>query len=140
MTQERIFVVRSLDGSTPIVRKGLNTLKGDSQPKIILQKEDLIEFSVSKPEYALFVIGILSPTSVIKERIGGVEYEVKERAPVWIEGVISCTNKNCITAQPRETARPKFKVVSLIPSKVQCYYCGRYVDQNMLSSDLVGKT
>jgi len=52
----------------------------------------------------------------------------KERVhiPEYFEGIIKCSNPNCISNQDRETAKPKFKVVSDDPLILRCIYCERH--------------
>lgn len=134
--EERRFVVKAPHEVTTKVRRALSSLTNGHGVKITLEKDDLIEFSSSSPSYAIFEIRVLSPSSVLRETRSGMEQDVPNDLPEWVEGILSCQNKNCITAQPKEPAMPKFKVVSIYPPKVQCYYCGRYVDQSSLEAQL----
>ncbi len=54
----------------------------------------------------------------------------------WFEGIIQCSNKNCVTAQSKEPVRRRFKIVRLEPVTIQCYYCGRYVNRDELLAQL----
>ncbi len=54
----------------------------------------------------------------------------------WFLGIVRCPNKNCITFQQREPAEPKFRLVRAEPITVQCYYCGRYIEENLVISQI----
>jgi aspartate carbamoyltransferase regulatory subunit len=136
MLETRSFVVKLPVEKTASIRRALDLLTDAHSVKIELEKDDVIEFSSSSPEYALLKIRLLSPTAVVRERKNGMEKEVSENLPEWIEGMIKCPNKNCITAQPKEPTKPKFKVLSTRPPKLQCFYCGRYVGLESLFSQL----
>ncbi len=136
MVEERNFVVKSPQDTTSVIRRALNSLTGNNSVIITLEKDDRIEFSASFPAYAMLKIKILSPTSVIREKKNGMEQEVSDDLPDWVEGILSCPNKNCITSQPKEPTKPKFKIASINPAKLQCYYCGRYVDPTVLVAQL----
>jgi aspartate carbamoyltransferase regulatory subunit len=136
MQKSRNFVVKLPPETTPSVRRALNGLTGTNSVKINFEKDNVIEFSSTSPAYALLKISVLSPTAVVRERKSGMEKEVSDSFPEWIDGMVTCSNKNCITSQPKEPTKPRFKVVSIRPPKIQCYYCGRYVDQVALVSQL----
>jgi len=56
-----------------------------------------------------------------------VTEKMKVRLPDEIEGIVRCTNPNCISRQPREPITPSFKVISRNPTLLVCKYCGTYV-------------
>ncbi|MDH2900313.1 MAG: hypothetical protein PXY39_05030 [archaeon] len=136
MQETKSFVVKLPPEGAPSIRRSLNALTNVHSVKIELEKGDVIEFSSTSPSYALLKIAVLSPTAVIRERKNGMEKEVPDIFPELIEGIVTCSNKNCITAQPKEPTKPKFKVVSIKPPKIQCFYCGRYIEQASLISQL----
>jgi aspartate carbamoyltransferase regulatory subunit len=136
MPQIRTFVLKLPPDLTPTIRRALNTLPDPYSVKIDLEKDDTIEFSGSSPSYALLKISLLSPSAVIRERKSGMDQEVLDPFPDWIEDTFTCSNKNCITGQPKEPTKPKFQIISVYPPKIQCYYCGRYIDQAALASQL----
>jgi aspartate carbamoyltransferase regulatory subunit len=137
MPEIRNFVVKLPKEKTATIRKALSKLTGAHSIKVETEQNGMIEFSTNFPEYALFEIGLLSPTAVITEKKNGMESELHESLPIWIEeGIVTCPNKNCITAQPKEPTKPRFKVISTKPPKVQCFYCGRYIDPAVLVSQL----
>lgn len=97
-----------------------------------------IEFTSNDSEKLLVKIRLASPGSLIEERKSGATETIPE-VPVgtWIEGrVVACPNKNCVTVQPKEPTKPKFRIVSWNPVTLQCYYCGRYIDQDTIGQQL----
>ena len=136
MQGTKSFVVKLPPEGATTIRRSLNALTNVHSVKIELEKGDLIEFSSTSPAYALLKIAVLSPTAVIRERKNGMEKEVPDIFPELIEGIVMCSNKNCITVQPKEPTNPRFKVVSIKPPKIQCFYCGRYIEQSSLVSQL----
>jgi aspartate carbamoyltransferase regulatory subunit len=58
------------------------------------------------------------------------EYEVAEKhyvqLPDMVEGIVRCSNPNCITNQA-EPVKSAFKVVSKDPPRLQCGYCDRVI-------------
>lgn len=135
--QQRNFVLKAPHDKMPMIRRALNSLTNDNGVAITFEKDDFMEFSSASPAYAMFKIKILSPSSVLREQKNGMEVDIPDKFPEWIENMLSCPNRNCITAQPKEPTRPKFRTVSINPPKIQCYYCGRYVDQSSLEGQLV---
>ncbi len=134
--QQRTFVLKAPHNKMPTIRRALNSLSNENQVAITLEKDDFMEFTSASPAYAMFKIKILSPSSVLRERKNGMEMDIPDKIFEWIEDMLSCPNKNCITAQPKEPTTPKFRVVSISPPKIQCYYCGRYIDQSSLEAQL----
>lgn len=47
-----------------------------------------------------------------------------------IVGILRCSNPNCITNQPNEPVRSKFKIVSKENLLLRCFYCTRYLEGN----------
>jgi aspartate carbamoyltransferase regulatory subunit len=138
MSETRNFVVKKLPiDKTSTVSRVLKKLAGAHALKIAAEMEDEIEFTANDPRYAFFEISVIAPSAVIKERKDGIESDVSEDLPIWIEGLLGCSNRNCITAQPKEPTKAKFKVITARPPKVQCFYCGRYVDSAYLISKLI---
>lgn len=56
------------------------------------------------------------------------DYEVVEKRkavpPRLVEGIFRCKNPNCVTNQPNEPVKPKFRTMSYEPLKLVCEYCG----------------
>jgi aspartate carbamoyltransferase regulatory subunit len=70
-------------------------------------------------------IALIAPTATINIV---KDYQVVEKRKVQlpdiIEGIIRCVNPSCITRQRREPIKPRFKVISRNPLRIQCIYCG----------------
>ena len=73
------------------------------------------------------MIALIAPTATINI-VRDYVLVKKERVkiPELIEGIIKCSNPNCISNQDRETAVPKFRLVSEEPLILRCEYCERY--------------
>ncbi len=67
------------------------------------------------------------------------EYKVVEKRkveiPDIIEGIIKCSNYNCITNY--ENIRTKFIVEKKNPIRVRCYYCERVMYENEILNNLI---
>jgi aspartate carbamoyltransferase regulatory subunit len=134
----RNFVVSLPAGGTASVLRSLKSATDYVNAKVDWKKGDVLEFSSSAPDFVLLKIKLIYPSAVIKEKIQGKEQIVSNGLPTeWIEGIVSCPNKNCVTAQPKEPSKPRFKIVSSNPPTLQCYYCGRYMDHVAILAQLV---
>jgi len=73
------------------------------------------------------MIALIAPTATINI-VRDYVLVKKERVkiPELIEGIIKCSNPNCISNQDRETAVPRFRLVSEEPLILRCEYCERY--------------
>ena len=56
-----------------------------------------------------------------------VKKKTKVRLPERIEGIVRCTNPNCISNKPGEPLLPSFTVSSRAPPLLTCGYCGTYI-------------
>ena len=82
--------------------------------------------TLSKEEFNK--IAIISPDatiSIIKHY--HVKEKVKVSVPDSIEGVIRCSNPNCITNH--EQVLQRFKVTSKAPLRVMCTFCERWMEK-----------
>jgi aspartate carbamoyltransferase regulatory subunit len=70
-------------------------------------------------------IALIAPTATINI-VRNYEVVEKRRVqlPDVIEGIIRCVNPSCITRQKREPIKPRFRVISKSPLRLQCVYCG----------------
>lgn len=76
------------------------------------------------------IIALIAPHATINIiRNYRVVRKEKVSIPDRIEDIIKCSNPNCISNQDRETAVPRFKVVSKDPLLLRCRYCERYTDR-----------
>jgi len=79
--------------------------------------------SLTKEE--LNLVSLAAPTATINiVRNYEVTSKFKVTIPDAIEGLIKCKNPRCITNQPREPVKSRFKVISKDPVKLVCEYCG----------------
>lgn len=73
------------------------------------------------------MIALIAPTATINiVRDYVVVKKERVKIPEVIEGIIKCSNPNCISNQDRETAIPKFRLVSNEPLILRCEYCERH--------------
>ena len=73
------------------------------------------------------MIALIAPTATINiVRDYVVVRKERVKVPEVFEGIIKCSNPNCISNQARETAKPKFRLVSNEPLILRCEYCERY--------------
>lgn len=135
--EKRTFSIQLPGGATGSVLRSLKESSNSATAKIDWTKGDLLEFSSSNPEMALLRMKLIFPDARIIERKNGKDFPYENKIPKdWIDGLLSCSNKNCITAQQKEPVRPKFKIISSDPVTVQCFYCGRYMDHSAVLSEL----
>jgi len=59
-----------------------------------------------------------------------VTKKIKVKLPEKIEGILKCTNPNCISNAPREPITPSFRLVSRTPTLLICGYCGTYISHD----------
>lgn len=83
-------------------------------------------------------IALVAPEATINTvRKYRVEKKVKVRLPDKIEGILMCTNPNCISNKPREPVMPSFKVLSRTPTLLICEYCGNYISHDEVVAQYV---
>ncbi len=116
----RILGIRGDEGFRIAVVMNVESRKLGRKDIVKIEGRELVSEEVS-------IIALIAPTATINI-IRNYEVVHKERVklPDTIEGIVRCSNPNCITNQPRESARPKFRVVSRDPLLLQCTYCERY--------------
>lgn len=74
-------------------------------------------------------IALISPSATINIiREQEVIDKKKVRIPEFIEGVLECTNPNCITRS--EEIRSRFLVEGRKPLKLRCVYCERIMEES----------
>lgn len=82
-------------------------------------------------------IALIAPTATINIiRDYEVYKKLKVEIPEVIEEILKCGNPTCITNQPREPVKPRFKLVCRAPVKLQCVYCGRYIERGEIEKQL----
>ena len=82
---------------------------------IELSKEDVNKISLISPNATI---------NIIKD--GVVVRKFKVEIPDTIEGILKCTNPNCITQI--ENIAGKFKVEEKEPLKIRCAYCEKFLN------------
>ena len=110
-------------------------IKGDKRIAVIMNtdsgkygRKDIVKiegYEVDVDEANL--ISLISPEAtinIIKDY--RVVSKRKVDVPEYVEGIVKCSNPNCISNSEGETAIPKFKVVSKDPLLLRCQYCERY--------------
>ena len=98
------------------IKKGVRLIVGEVPYKIV-------EFQHVKPgKGAAFV------RMKMKSFLNGkVVEKLKPQIPDEIEGILKCTNPNCITN--KEKIRGRFKIESKNPLKIRCYYCEKFLNE-----------
>lgn len=102
-----------------------------------LGKKDIlkIEGRELRPE-EVNKVALIAPTATINIVKGYmVTKKFRVSIPSEIYGLISCPNPTCITR--KEKIKPVFKVISKDPLKLQCDYCGTYVNKNEVIRQLI---
>jgi aspartate carbamoyltransferase regulatory subunit len=127
-------------GKTPYLLSILKDQTPYVRATVQWKDKDVLELPEELSEETLTKIKLLEPRALIYSvSEDGKAYEktgILEEGK-WIEGrIIYCPNKNCVTAQPKEPTRPKFKVVKKDPLILQCYYCGRYIDHSAIVAQI----
>lgn len=94
-----------------------------------LGKKDIVKVEGRKLSLTeLDKIALVAPEATINTiRDYRVEKKAKVRLPDRIEGILKCTNPNCISNKSREPVTPSFKVASRKPTLLVCDYCGSYI-------------
>jgi aspartate carbamoyltransferase regulatory subunit len=87
-----------------------------------LKNDEVGKISLISPNAT---INIIRNVKVIKKR--------KVALPEVIEGVVKCSNPNCITSS--EAAVARFRVERKAPIKLRCFFCERVMEQ----SDIIGQ-
>ncbi len=77
----------------------------------------------------LNLISLVAPTATVNIiRNYEVVQKFKVSIPDVIEGLLKCKNPNCITNQPREPVKTRFRVLKKDPLRLICDYCGTVHD------------
>ncbi len=91
-------------------------------------KKDILKIEgIELSKYEVNIISVISPNAtinIIKNK--KVIKKFKTEIPKEIEGILKCTNPNCITNI--ENIKGKFKVINKEPLKIRCNYCERFLN------------
>ncbi len=90
-----------------------------------LNEEDVNKISLIAP---LATVNVIKDYEVVKK--------FKVKPPKIVEGIIRCPNPTCISRKSREPIKPKFRLVSTNPIKLQCIYCGSIISENEIVEQL----
>ncbi|MCI4407659.1 MAG: aspartate carbamoyltransferase regulatory subunit [Thermofilum sp.] len=83
-------------------------------------------------------IALIAPTATINiVKDFRVLEKRRVQVPEEIKGLLRCPNPNCITNTKREPIVTKFKLVSITPLKLKCYYCEDIVTEEQVIQQLV---
>ncbi len=120
-------------GKALIVLKALN-IKTDKTITIAINvpsknkgKKDILKIEdVFLDENEVNKIALISDATINIIKDGKVVKKFKAQLPKEIEGIIKCTNPNCITNI--EKVKGKFIVEKKEPLKIRCYYCEKFIN------------
>ncbi|RUM47151.1 MAG: aspartate carbamoyltransferase regulatory subunit [Hyperthermus sp.] len=90
-----------------------------------LSDEEVDKIALVAPEAT---INIVEDYVVVKKH--------RVKLPEVIENILACVNPTCITRQPREHVKPRFRVVSRRPLRLQCIYCGSFIEEDYVIRQL----
>ncbi|MCC5998152.1 MAG: aspartate carbamoyltransferase regulatory subunit [Thermofilum sp.] len=83
-------------------------------------------------------IALIAPTATINiVKDFRVLEKRRVQVPGEIKGLLRCPNPNCVTNTKREPIETKFKLVSITPLKLKCYYCEDIVTEEQVIQQLV---
>ena len=108
-----------------VVTVAMNVRSGKLGRKDLVKVENLM----MKPEQVdkLTLIAPTATVNIIKD------YSVVEKRrvsiPDRIVGIVRCINPNCVTRKENEPVKSSFTVVDKSPLRLRCDYCGRYVTE-----------
>ncbi|KXA95713.1 aspartate carbamoyltransferase [candidate division MSBL1 archaeon SCGC-AAA259E19] len=89
-----------------------------------LEEEEINKIALTAPEATINVIR---------------DYEIAEKKKVQlpdvVEGVVKCSNPECIT-NASEPVEPKFEVISKDPVSLRCKYCERFTEEEDILEQL----
>lgn len=79
------------------------------------------------------IISLIAPSATISTiKKGEVLSKKKVKAPEEITGVFKCINPKCVTNTERGI-KPKFKVESVKPLLLRCFYCDKQMNEKELT-------
>jgi len=84
-------------------------------------------------------IALIAPTATINiVRDYAVTLKRRVEVPAVIEGLLRCPNPSCITNSPREPLKPRFELLSRMPLRFRCSYCGDELSERDIAKQLAG--
>jgi aspartate carbamoyltransferase regulatory subunit len=139
---EKSYILEVPGGEAPRLIQLLRNETSSLTANISWQGQGKIEFTPNERNTSLdnllMKIRLVCPSSKIEEHDEGEVRQISGASVgTWIEGrIVACPNKNCVTVQPKEPTKPKFRIVSWKPVTLQCFYCGRYISEDAISQQL----
>ncbi len=107
-----------------VVSVVMNVRSGKMGRKDIVKVED----RELKPE-EVDKIALIAPNATINIiRNSEVVEKHKVYLPELIEGIMRCSNPNCISNAATEPVVPRFLTVSINPPRFRCFYCERIIE------------
>ena len=116
----RIAVVMNVESS----RMGVKDIV--KIEKLFLDEEQVNKISLVAPN---------ATVNVVKDYRVVRKYKVEP--PSMIEGIIHCTNPTCISRKDREPLKPRFRLISKQPIKLQCIYCSTIIGEKEVLEQLI---
>ena len=115
--------ILGLEDFESVVSLAINVSGGKSAKKDIIKIENR---ALSKEE--VDKISLIAPNATVNI-IKGYDVKSKQKVeiPDVISGILSCTNKNCITHY--EEVKTKFLLENKNPLRIRCYYCERVLNE-----------
>ncbi len=128
----RILGIRGMEGLVVAIVMNVESKKLGKKDIVKIEERILSREEVDK-------IALIAPTAtinIIKDYKVVKKYRVS--LPNEIIGLIKCINPTCISNKPNEPIRPIFTVISRNPPKLQCIYCGTYINYDDIILQLAG--
>ncbi|MHA1615855.1 MAG: aspartate carbamoyltransferase regulatory subunit [Candidatus Njordarchaeales archaeon] len=129
----RILGIKGDEGLVVAIVMNVESRKLGRKDIVKIEDRELSQEEVNK-------IALIAPTATINI-IRNYEVVKKYRVslPNEIVNLVRCVNPTCITNKPNEPIKPLFTVVSRNPVKLQCTYCGTYINYNDILLQLAGR-
>ena len=117
----KVYKVLNIDkNQTVTIAMNVSSEKNEKKDVLKIEGIELLKEDVNK-------ISLISPNATINIiKDGVVVRKFKVEIPDTIEGILKCTNPNCITQI--ENIAGKFKVEEKEPLKIRCAYCEKFLN------------
>ncbi|WP_421077310.1 aspartate carbamoyltransferase regulatory subunit [Methanothermococcus sp. Ax23] len=117
----KVYKVLNIDkNQTVTIAMNVSSEKNEKKDVLKIEGIELSKEDVNK-------ISLISPNATINIiKDGVVVRKFKVEIPDTIEGILKCTNPNCITQI--ENIAGKFKVEEKEPLKIRCAYCEKFLN------------
>jgi len=103
-----------------------------------LGKKDIVKIEgLHLDREQLDKIALIAPTATVNNVRGyRVIEKMQVKLPELLVNILRCTNPTCITRQPREPIKPRFRLASRRPVQYQCLYCGALLEEEDIIEQL----